>query len=41
MKRIGIFVLNYFKLFLMPFLLIAFIGGCLYRVCQICIHRIA
>lgn len=39
MKRIGTFVLNYFKLFLMPFLLIAFIGGCLYRICKGCINR--
>lgn len=34
MKRIAACMLNYCKLFLMPFLLVAFIGGCLYRVCR-------
>ncbi len=40
MKRVAIFFLNYIKLFLMPFLLLAFIGGCLYRAGKTCIQRI-
>jgi len=39
MKRIGTGILNYLKLFLMPLLLLAFIGGCLYRVCQNCLQQ--
>ena len=38
MKRIGVVIIRSLKLFLMPFLLAAFIVGCLYRVCQ-CLTR--